>query len=166
MIEGRCRRQRNKTPELIKLTALYCVTVFGRWSSHCTFYSPMIPNQFPSPGSDLVSSSIADYLWLLMEAQAPAQPLPVAVTGWSECSDQICFKDMQLWGEGRELSSLPASDQPNTKYSICKSRHIFKVVAVEKLVLAGWDSHRKKKTSDFSFSSFLLERFTSSQQPW
>lgn len=41
--KGRNARRRNKTPELIKLTALYCVAVFGRWSSYCRFYGPATP---------------------------------------------------------------------------------------------------------------------------
>lgn len=123
----------------------------------------MIPNQFPSPGSDLVSSSIADYLWLLMEAHQLSLCTSQCCGGdgmeQMSYADQICFKDIQPQREGQELSSLPVPDQPNTKYSSCKSRHIFKVVAVGEWVRSydasrlRW-SHRKKKSPNLSISFF------------
>lgn len=126
----------------------------------------MIPNQFPSPGSDLVSSSIADYLWLLMEAHQLSLCTAQCHGGdgmeWMSCADQICFKDIQPQREGQGLSSPRVPDQPNTKYSSCKSRHIFKLVAMGELVRSGdanrlrW-RHRKKKSLNLSISFFSFE---------
>lgn len=135
----------------------------------------MIRHRFPSPGSDFVSGSVADYLGLLMEGQqlsfctlgeAPTMP------GWSR-AHQIYFKDTQPEKEGWELSTLPAPDQPNTKYSSCKLRQLFKVVdqhcgrtGAQRLPLmpAGKDGVTERKRVRI-FPASLLKRFTSSQQP-
>lgn len=132
-IEPRSTPQCNQTPELIKPTGLYCIIVFWWWFFCCRFYIPMILNQFSSPGSDSVSGSIADYLWLLMEAQR----LSFCTSASSDrdrmeqtsCADPIYFKDIQPHREGQELSSLSVPDQPDSKSSSCKPRHLFKVVA-------------------------------------
>lgn len=77
---------------------------------------------------------------------------------WTSCADQICFKDIQPQREGQELSSPRVPDQPNTKYSSCKSRHIFKVVAVRELVRSG-DANRlrwRQKENESESEHFLL----------
>lgn len=116
----------------------------------------MTPTQSPSPGSELVSCSIAHYLWLFIEAHQLSLCTWQCCSGdrieQMSCADQIYFKDIQPQREGQELSSLPVPDQPNTKYSSSKSRRIFKMVAVgelwcEVVMLASWDGVAKRKES-------------------
>lgn len=90
-------------------------------------------------------------------------------------ADQIYFKDIQPQKEGWELSTLPVPDQPNTKYSSCKPRQLFKVVdqhcgrtGAQQLPLmpAGEDGVTERKRIRIRiFPAFLPNRFTSSQQP-
>lgn len=159
-IQPRSTRQRNKTPELIKPTALYCIFVFWWGFSCCSLHVPMIQNQFPSPGSDFVSSSATDYLGLLMGGQQ----LGFCTLACSD-GDGMDFKDTRPWKEGWKWSILPVPDQPNTKHSGCKPRHLFKAEAQHcgrtdaaqlPMMSAGEDGVTGKKKKKESESEYFL----------
>lgn len=93
-IEPRITRQSNRSPELIKLTALYCIFVFWWCFLRCTVHNPVIRHRFPSPGSDSVSGSVADYLGLLMEGQQLSFCTLVRLWRWQDGANEPCRSDL------------------------------------------------------------------------